>query len=119
LATQSRAGSATFGEADSRASSSALSAASAADGGRPRSGEGCGEAGSGAVQEEEERMSRAALAVATSAECFRHAAFLMIRSSAGPTTRPDGDVPPSGAVGDAMERILGAGGYAVVVAVVT
>ena len=42
------------------------------------------------------------LAAATSAECFRHAAFLMMRSSAGPSTRPDGVEPPSGAVGDAM-----------------
>jgi hypothetical protein len=49
LETQSSAGSATFGEADSRASSSALSAASAADGGRPSSGEGCGEVAYGAV----------------------------------------------------------------------
>jgi hypothetical protein len=42
----------------------------------------------------------------------------MIRSSAGPTTRPDGELPPSGAVGDAMGRILGASSYALVVAVV-
>jgi hypothetical protein len=29
---------------------------------------------------------------------------LMIRSSAGPRTRPDGDAPPSGAVGVDMVR---------------
>lgn len=103
--TQSRAGSATLGEADSRASSSAWRDASAAAEGRPSSGEDCGEVGSGDGHAgDEERRSSAAFAAATSAECFRHAAFLMIRSSAGPRTRPDGDAPPSGAVGVDMVR---------------
>lgn len=94
-----------MGEADSRASSSAWRAASAAAEGRPSSSEDCGEIGSeDGYAGDEERRSSAAFAAATSAECFRHAAFFMIRSSAGPRTRPDGDAPPSGIVDVAMVR---------------